>query len=94
MNVRPRGSERSSRPVHGKKHRRIARLRPEIIAAVKTAVDAAATPITEEGLSLENELLTGLFTPEAAVLARKQLAAGAQTREGERRLEEILNAVY
>ncbi|MGW5134644.1 enoyl-CoA hydratase/isomerase family protein [Streptomyces sp. NPDC004135] len=72
--------------------RRIARLRPEIVAAVKTAVNAAAAPVTEEGLTIENEVLTSLFTSDAATLAQKLLAAGAQTREGERRLEEILNA--
>ncbi|MGC2999120.1 enoyl-CoA hydratase/isomerase family protein [Streptomyces sp. G35A] len=72
--------------------RRIARLRPEITAAVKAAVDAAAAPVTREGLAVENEALTGLFTPDAAVLARRQLAAGARTREGERRPEDILNA--
>jgi enoyl-CoA hydratase/carnithine racemase len=72
--------------------RRIARPRPEITAAVKTVVNAAAAPVTREGLAVENEALTGLFTPDAAVLARKQLAAGARTREGERRPEDVLNA--
>ena len=70
---------------------RIARLRPEIIAAVKRAVTAAATPITLDGLTLENEALTRLFTADAAALAHKQLAAGVQTREGERRLEALLD---
>jgi enoyl-CoA hydratase/carnithine racemase len=70
--------------------KRIARLRPEVIAAAKTSVSAAAAPITLDGLSTENEALTGLFTAEAAELAHKLLDAGAQTREGERDLEGIL----
>lgn len=72
---------------------RIARLRPEIIAAVKATVSAAATPITLDGLSAENEALTGLFTADAAALAHRQLAAGAQTRDGERDLEALLEGL-
>jgi enoyl-CoA hydratase/carnithine racemase len=71
--------------------RRIAALSPEIIAAAKTAVTAAAAPITSEGLSTENALLTPLFSADAAALAHKLLAAGMQTREGERDLEAILS---
>ncbi|RPE26660.1 enoyl-CoA hydratase/carnithine racemase [Streptomyces sp. Ag109_O5-1] len=70
--------------------RRIGALNPEIIAAVKTAVTVAATPITREGLSTENALLTPLFSADAATLAHKLLAAGMQTREGERNLEALL----
>lgn len=70
--------------------RRIGALNPKIIAAVKTAVTAAAAPITFEGLSTENSLLTPLFSPDAAALAHKLLAAGMQTREGERNLEALL----
>lgn len=69
---------------------RIARLRPEIISAVKSAVTAAAAPITLKGLGTENAALTSLFTAEAATLAHAQLAAGAQTRDGERDLEALL----
>ncbi len=61
---------------------RIAGLRPEIIAAVKAAAGAAPAPVTQAGLAVENEALTGLFTAEAATLAQKQPAAGAQTRDG------------
>ena len=71
--------------------RRIARLDPEIITAAKRAVTAAHAPVTLEGLGVENELLTGLFTADTAARAHKQLAAGVQTREGERDLERILN---
>ncbi|MFF4052823.1 enoyl-CoA hydratase/isomerase family protein [Streptomyces chartreusis] len=70
--------------------RRIGALRPEIIAAVETAVTAAGQPITREGLSTENSLLTPLFSADAAALAHKLLAAGMQTREGELNLEALL----
>jgi enoyl-CoA hydratase/carnithine racemase len=70
--------------------RRVGALRPEIIAAVKTSVNAAATAITREGLAVENEMLTPLFSADAAALAHKLLAAGMQTREGERNLEALL----
>jgi enoyl-CoA hydratase/carnithine racemase len=72
--------------------RRIAGLAPTIVGAVTTAVDAGSAPVTEHGLAVENEALTRLFTGDTAALAHKLLAAGAQTREGERRLEEILDA--
>ncbi len=72
---------------------RIARLRPGIIAAVKSAIAAAGAPITLEGLSAENAALTSLFTAEAATLAHAQLAAGAQTRDGERDLEGLLENI-
>jgi len=70
---------------------RIARLRPEIIAAVKAAVAAAAAPVTLNGLAVENANLMTLFSVEAATLTHRQLAAGAQTRYGERDLEGLLN---
>jgi enoyl-CoA hydratase/carnithine racemase len=70
--------------------RRIGALKPEIISAVKTAVNAAATPVTREGLGTENALLTPLFSADAAALAHQLLAAGMQTREGERDLEALL----
>jgi hypothetical protein len=38
-------------------------------------VTAAAAPITREGLSTENALLTPLFSADAAALAHKLLAA-------------------
>lgn len=72
---------------------RIAGLRTEIIAAVKAAVKVAAAPITIDGLSAENGALVTLFSAETATLAHKQLAAGAQTRDGERDLESLLNRI-
>jgi enoyl-CoA hydratase/carnithine racemase len=72
---------------------RIATLSPEIIAAAKSAINAAAQPITARGLTVENTGLNQLFTADTADLAHRQLAAGVQTREGERDLERILNSI-
>ncbi|MEA9985765.1 enoyl-CoA hydratase/isomerase family protein [Subtercola sp. RTI3] len=69
---------------------RIASLRPGIIAAAKTAVGASRTPISVEGLSIENKASMSLFTSDSANLAQQQLRAGVQTREGERDLEGLL----
>lgn len=71
--------------------RRIAGLRPDIVAAAKRSVDTAADTVTLDGLAVENELLRSLVTADAAVLAQALLAAGAQTRDGERDLEALLN---
>ncbi|WP_305787103.1 enoyl-CoA hydratase/isomerase family protein [Symbioplanes lichenis] len=67
--------------------RRIAALGPAIIGIVKTAVDA-------RDLAVESSLVTRLNFPDVAALATKLLGAGVQTREGERRLETILNEVH
>ncbi|MEU6196582.1 enoyl-CoA hydratase/isomerase family protein [Streptomyces sp. NPDC047061] len=69
--------------------RRIAALGPTIIGIVKTAVDAA--DYTKRDLATEMSLAARLSFPEVAALAHRLLAAGVQTREGELRLEEILN---
>jgi enoyl-CoA hydratase/carnithine racemase len=71
--------------------RRIGALRPDIIAAVKSAVTAAAHPITREGLAAENALLGPLFNADAAGLAHALLDAGMQTREGELDLEGLIS---
>ena len=69
--------------------RRIAALPPGV--AAKTAVDAADGPLAD-ALRVENELLGQVFTAPAAVeRTRAALKAGAQTREGERDLEKLLN---
>ncbi|MFE2945081.1 enoyl-CoA hydratase/isomerase family protein [Streptomyces sp. NPDC059255] len=69
--------------------RRIAALGPTVIGIVKTAVDAA--DYTKRDLATESSLAARLSFPEVAATAHKLLAAGVQTREGELRLEEILN---
>lgn len=69
---------------------RIARLEPEIVHAVKSSVTAAADHDFAPGLAIENAALGTLFTPDAAALAHELLAAGMQTRDGERDLEGLL----
>lgn len=71
--------------------RRIARLRPQVIAAIKTTVNAVAPAVPHEAYVVENESLYAAFGEEVVELAHQQLAAGVQTREGERDLERILN---
>ena len=74
--------------------RNIAALAPGVARAVKVAVDAAAGPITEAGLVKENDLWAQLFQqPIAAMLIRSGLAAGAQTRAGERDLEGLMRSL-
>ncbi len=73
--------------------RRIAGLRPQVIAAIKSTVDTVAPPIPHEAYAVENGALYSVFGEEVLELAQKQLAAGVQTREGERDLERILNSM-
>ena len=73
--------------------RRIAALPSGVVAAAKSAVDGAVGPLPE-GLSEENELLGRVFQePVAGERTRAALEAGAQTREGERDLEGLLNGI-
>ena len=73
--------------------RRIAALPPGVAGAAKTAIDAADGPLAD-ALRVENELLGQVFTAPAAVeRTRAALKAGAQTREGERNLEGLLNCL-
>ena len=73
--------------------RRIARLRPATIAATKTTVDAVAPAIPLQAYAVENTSLYAAFGPEVLELAHKLLAAGVQTREGERDYERISNSI-
>ena len=71
--------------------RRIAALPAGVAAAAKAAVRAASGPLPE-GLAQENTLMGELFqTPTAVERTGRALAAGAQTRAGERDLEGLLN---
>lgn len=71
--------------------KRIAGLVPGVIAAAKAAVDATVGPQTT-GLVEENAFLGQVFSaPAATALMLAGLKAGAQTREGERDLEGLLN---
>ena len=72
--------------------RRIAALPPGVVAAAKVAVDAEGS--IAEVLRVQNEQLGKLAAaPVVADLNRAALKAGAQTREGERSLEELLRCV-
>jgi enoyl-CoA hydratase/carnithine racemase len=67
--------------------RRIAALPLGVAAAAKAAVQAGLAPF-EQGLATENALMGGLFQlPATIARTRQALAAGAQTRAGERDLE-------
>ena len=73
--------------------RRIARLRPEVIDAVKTTVNAMAPAVPLETYAVENTSLYAAFGDEVFELADKLLAAGVQTREGELDYERISNSI-
>jgi len=73
--------------------RRIAALPVGVAASAKAAVQAGL-PSFQEGLATENQLNGQLFqTPIAAERTRQALAAGAQTRAGERDLEGLLSSL-
>jgi len=72
---------------------RVAALRPEVIAAVKTIVDTVAPPTPVEAYAVEMREGYGIFNEEVTVFALKQLAAGVQTRDGERDLEGLLKTL-
>jgi enoyl-CoA hydratase/carnithine racemase len=70
---------------------RIAAYPPAAVDAARQAVEAAALPLAE-GLKVEGELLWPVFTsPTANERFTAALAAGAQTRDGELDLEELLD---
>ena len=64
-----------------------------VAAAPKAAVQAALGPL-QQGLATENQLMGRLLqTPAAVERTRRAPAASAQTREGERDLEGLLNSL-
>lgn len=71
--------------------RRMARVRPEVIAAIKATVNTVSPGIPHEAYALENASLYSLFSEDLVELAHKQPAAGVQTREGERDLEGLID---
>ncbi|WP_055548362.1 enoyl-CoA hydratase/isomerase family protein [Streptomyces sp. NBRC 110028] len=72
---------------------RIAALPSGVARATVEAVDTAAVS-TADGLRKANELFGRLFnTPIAGRLGQEALAAGAQTRDGERRLEALIDGL-
>ena len=70
--------------------RRIAGLRPKVIAVIKRAVDTVAPPIPQSAYATEHEGLVTTADAEVVELAGRLLAAGIQTCEGEREHERIL----
>jgi len=73
--------------------RRVARLRPATIAAIKTTVNAVAPAVPPKTYAVENSSLYAAFGDEVFELAHKLLAAGVQTREGELDYERISNSI-
>jgi enoyl-CoA hydratase/carnithine racemase len=72
---------------------RIAALPVGVAAAAKTAVQAGLAPL-QLALAKENELMGALFqSPAAFERTSRALAAGAQTREGERDLEGLMDSL-
>lgn len=73
--------------------RHIAALAPGVAEGVVETVDAALTS-HQDGLAAEERVLFKLFSQSAAAaLTHAALAAGAQTREGERELETVLDGI-
>lgn len=73
--------------------RRIGGLRPQVIAAIKAAVDAVSPAIEDAAYVVENQGLVDTADGDVADIAHKLLAAGVQTREGERDYERIARSV-
>ena len=73
--------------------RRMAAVRPEVVAAIKATVRAAAPPAPAEAYAVENAALYSLFTEDMVEIAKRQLAAGVQTREGELDLEGLVDSL-
>jgi enoyl-CoA hydratase/carnithine racemase len=71
--------------------RRMARVRPAVVAAIKAVVEVTIPPARHEAFALENASLYALFTEDMVENAHRQLAAGVQTREGERDLEGLID---
>jgi enoyl-CoA hydratase/carnithine racemase len=71
--------------------RRMARVKPAVVAAMKRVVDAAAPAAADDVYAVENAALFSLFTDDMAEAARRQLAAGVRTRAGERDLEGLID---
>jgi enoyl-CoA hydratase/carnithine racemase len=73
--------------------RRMARVLPTVVAAIKSTVEAVAPGIPHEAYEVENASLYALFTDDIVTTAHRQLAAGVQTRDGERDLEGLIDRI-
>lgn len=72
---------------------RIARLRPEVVSAIKAAVNAMAPAVPRAAYAVENDGLMATMGPDVTRRAHELLAAGIQTREGELEHERIVNSI-
>lgn len=72
---------------------RIARLRPEVVSAIKAAVSAMAPAAPRAAFAVENDGLMATMGPDVTRRAHELLAAGIQTREGELEHERIVNSI-
>lgn len=72
---------------------RIARLRPEVVAAIKAAVNAVAPAVPRAAFAIENGGLMATMGPEVTQRAHQLVAAGIQTRAGELEHERIVNSI-
>lgn len=73
--------------------RRMAKVKPEVVASLKRIVERAAPAAERDVYAVENTALYGLFTEDMVRIARRQLEAGVQTREGERDLEGLVDSI-
>ncbi|MFD6443542.1 enoyl-CoA hydratase/isomerase family protein [Promicromonospora sp. NPDC060204] len=72
---------------------RIAHLRPEVVSAIKAAVNAMAPAVPRAAYAVENDGLMTTMGPDVTRRAHELLAAGIQTREGELEHERIVNSI-
>ncbi|GAA1857018.1 enoyl-CoA hydratase/isomerase family protein [Myceligenerans crystallogenes] len=72
---------------------RIARLRPEVVSAIKAAVNAVAPAVARAAYAVEHDGLMATMGPDVTRRAHELLAAGIQTREGELEHERIVNSI-
>lgn len=72
---------------------RIARLEPEVVSAIKAAVNAMAPAVPRAAYAVENDGLMATMGPDVARRAHELLAAGIQTREGELEHERIVSSI-
>lgn len=72
---------------------RIARLAPEVVSAIKAAVNAMAPAVPRAAYAVENDGLMATMGPDVTRRAHELLAAGIQTREGELEHERIVSSI-
>ncbi|GAB3275597.1 enoyl-CoA hydratase/isomerase family protein [Kineosporia babensis] len=73
--------------------RRMAKVKPDVVAALKTTVETVAPAVPHQAYAVENASLYSLFTEDMVDLAHRHLAAGVQTREGELNYEAVVDTL-